>query len=257
VHLLYFWRGDNYRRDLDHGVGFHLNQANPLLHQIGIGESLWTFTRKRDGRYALAAELVISAKTMNPRGFRYGPYRVWGDLRRSRYFSVDGQPDIFTLIRSLAVEANAEVLGRSFQGRAATPNARQDRTGSNLRSEAFARALGARPPQRLHEHRELATPLSSGSRQKMHARLRSMTPCGPRGSRCIKARPRKKAKEHWVRGLRSPQGRLARIAPLTGGGSRLGARRTEEAQYTHRRPGPRHRRCGEREHGAGAEQRSG
>ena len=77
--------------------------------------------------------------------------------------------------------------------------ARQDRTGSNLRSEAFARALGARPPQRLHEHRELATALSSGSRQKMHARLRSMTPCG-RGSRCIKARPRKKAKEHGVRG---------------------------------------------------------
>ena len=87
VHLLYFWRGDNYRRDLDYGVGFHLNQANPLLHQIGIGESLWAFTRNTDGRYVLAAELVISAKTMNPRGYRYGPYRVWGDLTRSRYFS--------------------------------------------------------------------------------------------------------------------------------------------------------------------------
>jgi hypothetical protein len=56
VHLLYFWRGDNYRRDLDHGVGFHLNQANPLLHQIGIGESLWAFTRKRDGRPTVARE---------------------------------------------------------------------------------------------------------------------------------------------------------------------------------------------------------
>jgi hypothetical protein len=94
VHLLYFWRGENYRRDLDHGVGFHLNQSNPLLHQIGIGKSLWAFTRKLDGRYALAAELVVSAKTLNPRGFRYGPYRVWGDLQRSRYFRVDGQPDI-------------------------------------------------------------------------------------------------------------------------------------------------------------------
>jgi len=40
VNLLYLWRGDNYRRDLDHGVGFHLNQANPLLHQIGIRQSL-------------------------------------------------------------------------------------------------------------------------------------------------------------------------------------------------------------------------
>jgi hypothetical protein len=52
--------GDNYRRDLDHGVGFHLNQGSPLLHQVGVG------TRKVDGLYALAAELVISAKTMNP-----------------------------------------------------------------------------------------------------------------------------------------------------------------------------------------------
>jgi hypothetical protein len=65
MNLLYFWRGDNYQRDLDYGVGFHLNQANPLLHQIGIGDSLWAFTRKADGRYALAAELVASAKTMN------------------------------------------------------------------------------------------------------------------------------------------------------------------------------------------------
>jgi hypothetical protein len=119
VHLLYFWRGDNYRRDLDHGVGFHLNQANPLLHQIDLGESLWAFTRTTKGRYALAAELVISAKTMNPRGFRYGPYRVWGDLERSRYFSIDGQPNVSTLIRSLDVHARADVLGQSFQGKAA------------------------------------------------------------------------------------------------------------------------------------------
>jgi hypothetical protein len=79
------------------------HQANPLLHQIGIGESLWAFTRRSDGRYALAAELVISAKTMNPRGFRYGPYRVWGDLQRSRYFRVEAQPDVSTLIRWLTV----------------------------------------------------------------------------------------------------------------------------------------------------------
>jgi hypothetical protein len=115
VHLLYFWRGDSYRRDLDYGVGFHLNQANPLLHQIGIEESLWAFTRKTDGRYALAAELVVSAKTMNPRGVRYGPYRVWGDRRRSRYFGVGDQPDVSTLIRSLTLEARAKVLGRSFK----------------------------------------------------------------------------------------------------------------------------------------------
>jgi 5-methylcytosine-specific restriction protein A len=132
VHLLYFWRGDNYRRDLNHSVGFHLNQASPLQHQIGIGESLCAFTRKRDGRYALAAELGISAKTMNPRGFRYGSYRVWGDVRRSRYVSVNGQPDISALIRSLAVEANAELSRCS------------PRRGSSVRRLAGQSPQGAR-----------------------------------------------------------------------------------------------------------------
>jgi 5-methylcytosine-specific restriction protein A len=38
---------------------------------------------RRDGVYVLAAELVVKAKTLNPSGFRYGRYRVWGDLRLS------------------------------------------------------------------------------------------------------------------------------------------------------------------------------
>jgi len=32
--LLYYWRGDNYRRDLNMGASYHLNQANPFLHKI-------------------------------------------------------------------------------------------------------------------------------------------------------------------------------------------------------------------------------
>jgi 5-methylcytosine-specific restriction protein A len=90
--LLYYWRPDNYYRDLDMGAGYHLNQANPLLHKIEIGDSLWAFTRNKDGRYVLATELVIKAKTENPPNFRYGRYRVWGDIHRSRYFQVDNQP---------------------------------------------------------------------------------------------------------------------------------------------------------------------
>jgi hypothetical protein len=143
VHLLYFWRGDNYRRDLDHGVGFHLNQANPLLHGIGLGESLWAFTRNTNGRYALAAELVVSAKTMNPRGFRYGPYRIWGDLRQSRYFHVDGQPDISQLIHSLDLKAKAHVLGRSFQGNAAVRPL--EKAGPMPRTCPLRRALDCSP----------------------------------------------------------------------------------------------------------------
>ena len=117
--LLYYWRGDNYRRDLDMGAGYHLNQANPLLHQIPIGDSLWAFTRTSKGDYVFAAELVIRAKTQNAPNFRYGRYRVWGDLHTSRYFKVEGQPRAEQVIRSLSCKTNAHVLGRAFQGRAA------------------------------------------------------------------------------------------------------------------------------------------
>lgn len=117
--LLYYWRGDNYYRDLDMGAGYHLNQANPLLHKIEIGDSLWAFTRRRDGIYVLAAELIAKAKTTNPPNFRYGRYRIWGDINYSRYFQVENQPNIENVIRRLSCKANARILGQSFQGMAA------------------------------------------------------------------------------------------------------------------------------------------
>jgi hypothetical protein len=33
VPLLYYWRRDNYRRDLDTGAGYHLNQANETVEK--------------------------------------------------------------------------------------------------------------------------------------------------------------------------------------------------------------------------------
>jgi 5-methylcytosine-specific restriction protein A len=174
VHLLYFWRGDNYRRDLDHGVGFHLNQANPLLHDIDIGESLWAFTRKTDGRYVLAAQLVISAKTMNPRGFRYGPYRVWGDLNRSRYFRVERQPDISTFIRSLHVEAKGDVLGRAFQGKAAV---RPLDHSDHMRLLTYAEPIPLEPRARLLPEEKLEALLFSGDENAV-ARLLKDEPSG-------------------------------------------------------------------------------
>jgi hypothetical protein len=30
--LLYYWRPDNYRRDLDFGAGYHLNQGSSTAH---------------------------------------------------------------------------------------------------------------------------------------------------------------------------------------------------------------------------------
>jgi 5-methylcytosine-specific restriction enzyme A len=117
--LLYFWRGDNYYQDLDMGAGYHLNQSNPLLHSIDIGDSLWAFTRNRQKRYVLAAELVVKAKTKNPSNFRYGRYRLWGDIHNSRYFQVDDQPSVEQVIRHLSCSTKADVLGQAFQGHAA------------------------------------------------------------------------------------------------------------------------------------------
>jgi hypothetical protein len=117
--LLYYWRGDNYRRDLDQGASYHLNQGNPALHDIGLGDCVWAFTRRADGCYVMAAELVIKAKTFNPSGYRYGPYRVWGDLERSPYFKISEQRDVTPLIRGLSIKAGGATLGRAFQGKAA------------------------------------------------------------------------------------------------------------------------------------------
>ena len=119
--LFYYWKPENYARDLDFGASYHLNQKNPLLHDIEIGDSLWALTRsKKTGCYAIAAELIIKAKTFNPDSFRYGKYRVWGSLAASRYFDIDNQPDAEPLVRALAsIKANGKYLGQAFQGYAA------------------------------------------------------------------------------------------------------------------------------------------
>lgn len=174
MHLLYFWQQDNYRRDLDLGVGYHLNQGNALLHAIGVGESLWAFTRRRDGRYVLAAELVVSAKTRNPKGFRYGPYRVWGDLRTSRYFAVGQQPDLSMLVRGLSVKAHAEVLGRSFQGAAAV---RSLLPADHQVLRDYAAALPIEPRARLLPEERLEALLLAGD-EAMVSKLLLDEPAG-------------------------------------------------------------------------------
>ena len=126
--------------------GYHLNQDNPLLHDIEVGDSLWAFTRREDGVYALAAELIISAKTNNPRGYRYGSYRVWGDLRTSRYFSIQGQPDITRLVRCFSIRAGGDVLGRAFQGHAAV---RGIAPADRQIMSAYAKHLALEPRARL------------------------------------------------------------------------------------------------------------
>lgn len=150
--LLYHWVGKNYRHDLDWGAGYHLNQSNPLLHEIYVGDSLWAFTRTTTGKYVLAMELVVRAKTRNPKGFRYGSYRIWGDLKRSRYFRTEGQPDISELIRRLSVKANSPVIGRSFQGHAAV---RRLTPADHRLLVDYARHIPLEPRARLLPEEEL------------------------------------------------------------------------------------------------------
>lgn len=158
--LLYFWRGDNYRRDLDMGAGYNLNQANPLLHSIDIGDSLWAFTRNRLGEYVLAAELVVSAKTRNPKAFRYGSYRLWGSVEKSRYFMVDGQPSVELLIRGLSCSPRADLLGQSFQGRNAV---RELSSADHRMLHAFAAVLPLEHRARLISEEQLEQTIATGS----------------------------------------------------------------------------------------------
>jgi hypothetical protein len=60
---------------------------------------------------ALAAELVVGAKSLNHQNFRYGRYRVWGDLRRSRYVAAEAQPNVTELVGTLSAKGSTGALG--------------------------------------------------------------------------------------------------------------------------------------------------
>jgi 5-methylcytosine-specific restriction protein A len=120
--LLAYWRWDNYVVDLDEGAGFHFNSNQPRLHQrIAEGDSLWLVTGRptpRGRAYPLVARLVVAAKTINAPGYKYGRFRLWGDVSNSRYFSADG-PDASDLLRRLTFEPRGPMgsanVGQSLQ----------------------------------------------------------------------------------------------------------------------------------------------
>ena len=171
--LLYHWVGQNYRRDLDWGAGYHLNQSSPLLHQIDRGDSLWAFTRTPEGIYVLAVELVIRAKTRNPPNYRYGEFRLWGDLKRSRYFRTEGQPDVSGLIRRLSVKARAPVIGQSFQGRAAV---RLLTPADHQVLAEYARQLPPEPRARLLPEEALEARILLGDPAAVRGLIRDESP---------------------------------------------------------------------------------
>lgn len=168
--LLYYWHRDNYVRDLDMGAGYNLNQSNPLMHELYPGQSLWAFTRASDGRYALAAEIVVRAKTLNAPSFRYGKYRLWGDLQKSRYFQVEHQPNIEQVIRSLSLKTGAVYLGQSFQGNAAV---RRITTPDHLVLTAVAKHLALEPRARILPEEKLEATVLLGDAEAVEKLIRS------------------------------------------------------------------------------------
>lgn len=111
---------------------------------------------------------------MNPKGYHYGPYRVWGDLRRSGHFRIDDQPDISTLIRSFNARAKADVLGRSFQGKAAIRPLEQS---DHLQLLNYAKELAREPRARLLPEERLEALLLAGDESAV-SRLLKDEPAG-------------------------------------------------------------------------------
>jgi len=93
----------------------------PLLYHHHLAFSIQHFLPYTNLKNRpLAAELVVRAKTLNPPNFRYGCYRIWGDLHKSRYFKVEGQSSIEQVIRSIVkhlyVTGNWYKSSRSYIG---------------------------------------------------------------------------------------------------------------------------------------------
>jgi 5-methylcytosine-specific restriction protein A len=144
--LLAYWRWDNYVADLEEGAGFHFNSNQKRLHEsIEFGESLWIVTGRAVAggtAYPLVGRLVVRAKTLNAPGYKYGRYRVWGDLERSRYFIADG-PDASALLRHLRFEKDVPIRGQRIAQALQTMRALTQ--ADTLLLEAWSRDLAEEP----------------------------------------------------------------------------------------------------------------
>ena len=120
--VLFFWKGDNYTRDMANGPEYHLNQDSSRMASLRPGDHVWAFTRREDKTYVLAADLVVVGVSKNrpgADGAEYGKNHVDGDRRSSRYFDVSVGPDVEPAIRGMGFDPKDRALGSGFQGLAA------------------------------------------------------------------------------------------------------------------------------------------
>jgi len=79
---------------------------------------LWLVTGKpaQGGiQYILVAKLIVIGKTFNPPEYKYGKYRVWGDIKNSAYFSSDG-PDLNELLLTLKFKSGRKIKSKDLIG---------------------------------------------------------------------------------------------------------------------------------------------
>ena len=96
---MFFWRWDNYYKDIKVGKAYHLNQNSELIIKLRAGEHIWAITRL-NRTYVLAADLVVIGTRLNSPGYEYGKYRAMADRQNSRYFDIYKCPDIEPTVRS-------------------------------------------------------------------------------------------------------------------------------------------------------------
>jgi hypothetical protein len=123
--VIFFWAGSSYRDDDREGhLDYTLNQDNPLMAGVDVGDHVWAFTRREDGACVLAADLVVAGSRPNApgdKGYKYGTYHVRGNRVLSRYFDIEKAPDAGELLSQLfphgkSSEKQDFPIERSFQG---------------------------------------------------------------------------------------------------------------------------------------------
>jgi len=109
-----------YRDDTRSGPVLRLNQNSANLAETRPGDVLWAFAPIGAGRYALVARLAVARVDENapdsPERQSQGCLCVEADPERLVYFDPTNQPDASEMIRQDGLEADAAVLGQSFQG---------------------------------------------------------------------------------------------------------------------------------------------
>jgi len=135
--VLYHWVGGRYREEMAEGLDdqdLTLYQNSPTMQRAG-GHRLYAFTRREDGTYVLAAEMLVGKARLAPPGGEL--YMVEAVSGSTRWFDVDAGADFEPIIRRLEIPAKAATLGHSFQGSAAV---RLISAADEIRIAAFADA---------------------------------------------------------------------------------------------------------------------